>query len=56
MEENAEAGDVIVSFSITDGDQSIKASQIGEVQLIGVDSVFFTTEITGSRTGQILTK
>ena len=56
MDENVEAGDVVVSFSITDGDRSIKASQIGAVQLIGEDGDFFTTNITGATTGQILTK
>ena len=56
MAENEDPEDVVVSFSITDGDRSILASQIGEVQLIGVDSNFFTAEITGTTTGKILTK
>ena len=47
---------VVVNFTITDGDRSVMASQLGDVGLVGTDARYFTAEITGPASGQILTK
>ena len=56
MVENKATGEVVVTFSITDGDPIAAASELGDVQLIGVDGESFTAEITGTTTGRILTR
>ena len=56
VDENRAAGDEVVSFTVTDGDRSVMASQLEEIELIGADSDFFIAEITSSSSGRILTK
>lgn len=56
MEENRAAGDEVVSFTVSDGDLSVMASQLAEVVLVGTDSDFFTANITSPNTGKIYTK
>ena len=56
VDENRAPGDVIVSFTVTDGDQFGPASQIGRLDLLGGDADLFVAEITGSNSGVIRTK
>ena len=56
MKENFAPGVIVVYFTITDGDRSITASELGDIQLIGSDGEFFTAEITSSTSGRIMTK
>ena len=46
----------MVTFSMTDGDRIAMASELGSVQLIGTDADFFTAKITGTTSGEIITK
>ena len=55
VDENTASGVVVVSFTMTDGDQFGPASELNRVILSGSDNSFFEAEITGTNTGVIRT-
>jgi len=56
VDENSESGQVVLNFSITDGDQAGAAAELRRVIISGNDAQFFEAVITGSMTGSIRTK
>lgn len=61
VDENDEDGapmeQVLLHFTVADEDEvGSPASEIGEAELIGVDAVYFTVELTGPNSGIIKTK
>lgn len=55
VDENSAPGVVVVSFTMTDGDQFGPAAELNRVILSGSDDGLFEAEITGTNTGVIRT-
>ena len=53
LDENSDVGSTVLTFSVTDGDRSGPAAEIGEATIVGDDAEFFRVNITSPTTGII---
>ena len=55
LDENTSSGTLVLNFSVTDDDPVQQAAEIGNLFLVGGDSIYFEAVITGPQTGSLIT-